>query len=254
MAVIARRSGVARALRPTSQSAALNTSGPDATGAGTVVEPGARGAVSRVATVLIPSAGRRRDLHTRRVQRAGGDECADLARRKRSETDVVVLDRQGVDADRRRGDPAGELTGLVVRHHQPGDAGPVLGGRQVVAGRLLPGGLVDDLAGGRDVLPGEGADLAVEALVRQEQPLLEAGLLQLLVPPPDTVLAVGGVLVAQVEVERVEHRHRAGGQLPVLDDRDLHRQVVQLVVVLAAGLHPAPLEAGGVVGRDVGRR
>src|SRR5947209_7447489 len=186
---MARRSGVACALRVTSQCAALNTSGPDARGTGSAgrVVPRAGAAVSRVATVLVPS-GRAGPLRPgwRTVRRTNrGRTLRDPATAVRSEAHVVVLDRQGVDPDRRRRDPAGEVPGLVVRDHQLGDLRPIVGGGQPLTDGTLPGGLVDDVAGRADVVPGEGPHLAVEALVRQEQPLLQPGVLQLLVPALD---------------------------------------------------------------------
>jgi hypothetical protein len=57
-----------------------------------------------------------------------------------------------------------------------------------------------------------------------------------------TPFAVGHVLVAQVEVERAEHRDGLGPDRAVLDVVHLPGVVEQLVVVLAPGLHPAALE------------
>src|ERR1039457_4793828 len=159
-----------------------------------------------------------------------------------SEPYVVVLDRQVVDADTGRGDPAGELARLVVRPHQLGDRGAVVRRGQPVVGLPGPGLLAEQLAGRADVTPGEHADLAVEALMGEHQALREAGLFQLPVPAPHPALAVGGVLVAQVEVERGQHRHRAGGDAVIADHRHCHRRVGEEVIIVAPGLHPPALD------------
>ena len=80
--------------------------------------------------------------------------------------------------------------------------------------------------------------------MRKHQPVVQAGVLQLLIPPADAVGAVGDVLVAEVEVEGGENGDFLLPELAVLDIRHRAHLVEQDVVVLAARLLPAALEAG----------
>src|ERR1019366_6640528 len=61
---------------------------------------------------------------------------------------------------------------------------------------------VEEIPRRADVVPRERADLPVEPFMRKDEPLGETGLLEFPVPAPHPALAVGDVLIAQVEVER----------------------------------------------------
>ena len=84
-------------------------------------------------------------------------------------------------ADHRRRDPVGELAGLNHASHQRGDERAISSSAATRASSP-PFGLADDAAVGRHPHAGEGADLAVEGLVRQGQAERHAGLLEHLVP------------------------------------------------------------------------
>jgi hypothetical protein len=91
--------------------------------------------------------------------------------------------------------------------------------------------------------------------VRQREPVADLRVLQDPVPAFDAGLAVGDVLTAQVEVQR-EQRGQLLGRPRAVRGRLLQEDAVlgELVVVLATGLLPAPLEAGGEVVGGVGGR
>src|ERR1039457_5214028 len=173
-----------------------------------------------------------------------------------SEPYVVVLDRQVIDADAGRGDPAGELGWLVVRRHQLGDLRAVIGRRQPAVGPPRPVLPVEEIARRADVVPRERADLPVEPFMRKDEPLGETGLLEFPVPAPHPALAVGDVLIAQVEVERGQQRDRAGRDAAVTPHRDRHGRTVQQAIIVTPCLHPAALEScreiAGLVRRGLG--
>src|SRR4051794_20160985 len=93
-----------------------------------------------------------------------------------AEAHVLEIDRLAVDADRRRGDPVGELAGLDDASHQRRDEGPIFIARQPLALVRLPLSLVDYPPVGRHADAGERADLAVERLVRHDEALRQPGL------------------------------------------------------------------------------
>src|SRR6185369_7520596 len=99
-----------------------------------------------------------------------------------AEADVLEIDRLAIDADRGRRDPAGELAGLDDAAHQRADERAVGRARQPFGLVRLPLVLADDAPLGRHADAGERADLAVERLVRDDEPLRQAGLVEHLVP------------------------------------------------------------------------
>jgi hypothetical protein len=170
------------------------------------------------------------------------------------EPHVVVLHRQVVDPDRRRHHPARELSRLVVRHHERGEQRPVIGRRQPPRRLPVPLRAVDDLARRADAAPRERPDLPVEPHMRQHQPLVEAGLLQVAVPLAQPAFAVGHVLVPQVQVQRRERGHCPRPDRPVLEHRHLGRRRGQNVVVVPPRLHPPALEPSGEIRGGIRRR
>src|SRR5579863_7006294 len=104
--------------------------------------------------------------------RAGATARIDASRR-----DLHIFEIAGlvVDADARRGDPAGELARLGDPLHQADDEIAVGLRRQPLAEIAAPGGAVEDFARGRNLDVLELADLAMEADMRQRELEGDAG-------------------------------------------------------------------------------
>ena len=153
-----------------------------------------------------------------------------------------------MDARRRRRHPACHLAGLVDADHQRLDEGPVVVGRQPVGLPSGPLGVGEQPAVRAHPAAAERPDVAVEADVRQREGAADLG--ERAVPALDALAAVGHVVLAQRLVERRQRRRLALADAGVGGVGHHPRRVVQLVVVVAALLLEAALEAGGeVVGR-----
>src|SRR5262245_26622170 len=133
--------------------------------------------------------------------------------------DILVIERLSVDALSRRCDPAGDLATVVYRSHQGAHVHPVDVGRQPLT--LAPRPFLGryPFAVGTRFDGCECTDLAIEGDVRQPQPHRQAGALEDLVPPVDTVLAVVDVLPTQVRIEAYQRRHLGLADLAVLGNR-----------------------------------
>src|SRR5689334_15391986 len=122
--------------------------------------------------------------------------------------DVLVVDRQVVDAAVGRGDPGGHLAGFGDRLlHQALDEDLVGAGGQPLVAPGVPRLGRHRLAGRIDGHAGPSADRAAEMRARQAELEVDAGLGDRAVPAGDADLAVLDVGVPRDLVERVAHRH-----------------------------------------------
>src|SRR6266705_460361 len=124
---------------------------------------------ARPASAVMDNAGRYRS-------RLGATEPAGVrAARALVDADVGEVQRCAVDSGRRRRDPAGELARLVDGPHDLRHPVPIGGAGQPGVAVPLPFGLGDEFAVRGNMRARVAADPAVEALVRQEQPVTEPG-------------------------------------------------------------------------------
>src|SRR5688572_20561617 len=137
------------------------------------------------------------------------------------ELDVLVLQREVVDAAVGRGDPARHFAGLDHALLQGMDEGLVGFGRDPAGEVLLVLLLRDQVALRVDREAGPGADGAAEAGGGELQAQVEAGALDLAVPAPEADLAVLEVGVAHHFVQRVED----GDVLLAFGHEELERRV-----------------------------
>src|SRR5262249_31622866 len=106
------------------------------------------------------------------------------------EFDVLVLDRQVVDAAVGRGDPARHLAGLGHALHERMHKRLVRFGRDPVVELILESQLIDELSVRRHGLSSPCADRAAEAGGGEGEPERVPGALDLAVPALETDLAV----------------------------------------------------------------
>ncbi len=106
---------------------------------------------------------------------------------------------------------------------------------------------------GRDLHTSQGTDLAVEGLVRRDQPERNASLLDHLVPATHTADRVADVVIAQNLIQRVEHRHFALDQPTVLNSQHRIVATMQAMVVVTLAFFKTPLQTGVVEDRRVAR-
>src|SRR5262249_4308337 len=122
------------------------------------------------------------------------------------EPDVLVLERKPLDPAGGPGEPVRDLAGLAYSTLQGGDERLVLGRRQPLPLAAVPLLLREKAAVRVERHVRVEADVAIEALARQAQPLAQSRVGEALVPAVDAALAILDVGVAQDLVHRRPER------------------------------------------------
>ena len=125
--------------------------------------------------------------------------------------------------------------------------------REPVVASLCPLGVTQDATVRAHVMVTEDADFAVEADMRQRQFGRDAVLGERPVPAAQALRAIEGVLATQFVVDERTGRQGLGRDRTIGHGQVLIFEVEQDVIVVVLVFAEAPLQAGGVVVRCVGR-